>query len=108
MRANYRNKRPITVTSEDYARAVNAEVTKRCHEQDFYIAAQFLAIVLINLELCYGWKGVRLAKFVNSLNSTAELACNTNIMGKSFNSAECIRHLKEKYGIDCLAITKGM
>ena len=107
-KGNFAKKKLVTTTAEAVEKAIKDEVVRRCKEQDFYVAAQFLAIVLVNLEICYGWKSKRLAKFVNSLNSTAELACDTNIMGKRLDSIECMRHLKDKYGIDCLALTKEM
>lgn len=100
MTSNYKPKRSMVVTEESFNNAVKAEVCKLYDNINADISAQILAVVLVNLEVNYGWKHDRLCKFVNNLHATAELACNTDVFGKTINTEQLIEHIKDKYGID--------
>lgn len=103
MKANYRKKTPITVTQEEYEEAVKAETRRLYDKIGLDIAAQLFSVVLFNLEINYGWKRDRLKAFVNNLHSTAELATDADIFGKSISTEQLISHIKDRYGIDLRA-----
>lgn len=108
MKANYKKKAPITVTQETYEEAVKAEVRRLYDQIGFDIAAQLFSVVLFSLETNYGWKRDRLKNFVDNLHSTADLACGTDIFGKSIDTEQLISHIKDRYGIDLRAEVKKM
>ena len=108
MKANYAKKKPITTTAEKIEEAVKPEVDRIYEKVGFDIASQFMAVVLSNLEINYGWKRDRLKGFVNNLHSAAELACGTNVMGNKLDTSTLIQHYKNKYGIDCRKEVEGM
>ena len=108
MKANFKNKVPITMTKEDFENIVKAEKAKTYDAAENLVASQLIAVVLVTLEINYGWKKDRLNKFISALNATAELACKTNIFGNEVDTDDLIQHLIDKYGIDCRAQVKGM
>ena len=108
MKANFKNKVPITMTKEDFEKIVKAEKEKLYDDVENLVASQLIAVVLVTLEINYGWKKDRLNKFISALNATAELACKTNIFGNEVDTDDLIQHLIDKYGIDCRAQVKGM
>ena len=98
MKANYKRK----------AKLSQAEISKIYDDVELDVASQTIAVVLVTLEINYGWKGIRLKRFVSDLNATARLACKTNILGNEVDTDDLIQHLIDKYGIDCRAEVKGM
>ena len=108
MKANFKNKVPITMTKEDIENIVKAEKAKTYDAAENLVASQLIAVVLVTLEINYGWKKNRLNKFISALNATAELACKTNIFGNEVDTDDLIQHLIDKYGIDCRYQAKGM
>ena len=108
MRANFKNKAPITTNKETIEKAMKAELDRLYDKVGFDVAAQLLSVVLYSLEINYGWKRDRLRSFVNNLHSTAELACGTDIFGKSIDTEQLIAHIKDRYGIDLRAEVKGL
>ena len=108
MKANFKNKAPITTNKETIEKAMKAELDRLYDKVGFDVAAQLLSVVLFNLEINYGWKRERLKAFVNNLHSTAELVCGTDIFGKSIDTEQLIFHIKDRYGIDLRAEVKGL
>ena len=108
MKANFKNKAPITTNKETIEKAMNAELDRLYDKVSFDVATQLLSVVLYSLEINYGWKRERLNAFVNNLHSTAELACGTDIFGKSIDTEQLISHIKDRYGIDLRAEVKGL
>ena len=108
MRANFKNKAPITTNKETIEKAMKAELDRLYDKVGFDVAAQLLSVVLYSLEINYGWKRDRLRAFVNNLHSTAELACGTDIFGKSIDTEQLISHIKDRYGIDLRVEVKGL
>lgn len=100
MNCNYKGKKRIVVSQEDFDTAIRQEVQKRYNRIDADISAQILAVVLVTLELNYGWKQVRLRRFVDNLHATATLADDTDIFGKKTDTKQFLEHLGAKYGID--------
>ena len=98
MKANYKRKNKLS----------QAEISKIYDDVELNVASQLIAVVLVTLEINYGWKGERLNKFISNLNATAELACKTNIFGNEVDTDDLIQHLIDKYGIDCRSQVKGM
>ena len=98
MKANYKRKNKLS----------QAEISKIYDDVELDVASQTIAVVLVTLEINYGWKGERLNKFISNLNATAELACKTNIFGNEVDTDDLIQHLIDKYGIDCRYQAKGM
>ena len=98
MKANYKRKNKLS----------QAEISKIYDDVELDVASQTIAVVLVTLEINYGWKGERLNKFISALNATAELACKTNIFGNEVDTDDLIQHLIDKYGIDCRYQAKGM
>ena len=98
MKANYKRKNKLS----------QAEISKIYDDVELNVASQLIAVVLVTLEINYGWKGERLNKFISNLNATAELACKTNIFGNEVDTDDLIQHLIDKYGIDCRYQAKGM
>ena len=98
MKANYKRKNKLS----------QAEISKIYDDVELNVASQLIAVVLVTLEINYGWKGERLNKFISALNATAELACKTNIFGNEVDTDDLIQHLIDKYGIDCRYQAKGM
>ena len=87
---------------------MDKELTRLYDKVGFDVAAQLLSVVLYSLEINYGWKRDRLRAFVNNLHSTAELACGTDIFGKSIDTEQLISHINDRYGIDLRAEVKGL
>ena len=108
MKANFKKKIPITMTKEDFEKIVKAEKEKLYDDVENLVASQLIAVVLVTLEINYGWKKDRLTKFINALNATAELAAKTNLFGKEVDTNDLIDHLIEKYGINCRIQAEGM
>ena len=108
VKANFKNKVPITTNKETIEKAMKAELDRLYDKVGFDVAAQLLSVVLYSLEINYGWKRERLNAFVNNLHSTAELACGTDIFGKSIDTEQLIFHIKDRYGIDLRAEVKGL
>ena len=108
MKANFKNKAPITTNKETIEKAMKAELDRLYDKVGFDVAAQLLSVVLYSLEINYGWKRERLKAFVNNLHSTADLACGTYIFGKSIDTEQLIAHIKNRYGIDLRAEVKGL
>lgn len=108
MKANFKKKVPITMTKEDFENIVKAEKEKLYDDVENMVASQLIAVVLVTLEINYGWKKDRLNKFIDNLNATAALACKTNIFGNDVDTDDFIQHLIDKYGIDCRYQAKGM
>ena len=108
MKANFKKKAPIITNEETIEKAMNAELDRLYDKVSFDVAAQLLSVVLYSLEINYGWKRERLKAFVNNLHSTAELACGTDIFGKSIDTEQLIAHIKNRYGIDLRAEVKGL
>ena len=108
MRANFKNKAPITTNKETIEKAMKAELDRLYDKVGFDVAAQLLSVVLYSLEINYGWKRDRLRSFVNNLHSTAELACGTDIFGKSIDTEQLISHIKNRYGIDLRSEVKEL
>ena len=108
MKANFKKKIPITTTKEDFEKIVKAEKEKLYDDVENLVASQLIAVVLVTLEINYGWKKDRLTKFINALNATAELAAKTNLFGKEVDTNDLIDHLIEKYGINCRIQAEGM
>ena len=98
MKANYKRKNKLS----------QAEISKIYDDVELNVASQLIAVVLVTLEINYGWKKDRLNKFISALNATAELACKTNIFGNEVDTDDLIQHLIDKYGIDCRYQAKGM
>ena len=98
MKANYKRKNKLS----------QAEISKIYDDVELDVASQLIAVVLVTLEINYGWKKDRLNKFISALNATAELACKTNIFGNEVDTDDLIQHLVDKYGIDCRYLAKGM
>ena len=98
MKANYKRKNKLS----------QAEISKIYDDVELNVASQLIAVVLVTLEINYGWKGERLNKFISNLNATAELACKTNIFGNEVDTNDLIDHLIEKYGINCRIQAEGM
>ena len=108
MKSNFKKKVPITMTKEDLENIVKSEKAKTYDAAENLVASQLIAVVLVTLEINYGWKKDRLNKFISALNATAELACKTNIFGNEVDTDDLIQHLIDKYGIDCPYQAKGM
>ena len=108
MKSNFKKKIPITMTKEDIENIVKAEKAKTYDAAENLVASQLIAVVLVTLEINYGWKKDRLNKFISALNATAELACKTNIFGNEVDTDDLIQHLIDKYGIDCRYQARGM
>lgn len=108
MKANFKNKAPITTNKETVEKAMKAELDRLYDKVGFDVAAQLLSVVLFNLEINYGWKRDRLRAFMNNLHSTADLACGTDIFGKSIDTEQLISHIRDRYGIDLRAEVKGL
>ena len=108
MKANFKKKIPIAMTQEDLENIVKSEKAKTYDAAENLVASQLIAVVLVTLEINYGWKKDRLNKFISALNATAELACKTNIFGNEVDTDDLIQHLIDKYGIDCRYQAKGM
>ena len=98
MKANYKRKNKLS----------QAEISKIYDDVELDVASQLIAVVLVTLEINYGWKGERLNKFISNLNATAELACKTNIFGNEVDTSDLIQHLIDKYGINCRIQAEGM
>ena len=98
MKANYKRKIKLS----------QAEISKIYDDVELDVASQTIAVVLVTLEINYGWKKDRLTKFINALNATAELAAKTNLFGKEVDTNDLIDHLIEKYGINCRTQAEGM
>ena len=98
MKANYKRKNKLS----------QAEISKIYDDVELDVASQTIAVVLVTLEINYGWKGERLNKFISNLNATAELACKTNIFGNEVDTNDLIQHLIDKYGINCRIQAEGM
>ena len=98
MKANYKRKNKLS----------QAEISKIYDDVELDVASQMIAVVLVTLEINYGWKKDRLTKFINALNATAELAAKTNLFGKEVDTNDLIDHLIEKYGINCRIQAEGM
>ena len=98
MKANYKRKNKLS----------QAEISKIYDDVELDVASQTIAVVLVTLEINYGWKKDRLTKFINALNATAELAAKTNLFGKEVDTNDLIDHLIEKYGINCRIQAEGM
>ena len=98
MKANYKRKNKLS----------QAEISKIYDDVELNVASQLIAVVLVTLEINYGWKGERLNKFISNLNATAELACKTNIFGNEVDTNDLIQHLIDKYGINCRIQVEGM
>ena len=98
MKANYKRKNKLS----------QAEISKIYDDVELNVASQLIAVVLVTLEINYGWKKDRLTKFINALNATAELAAKTNLFGKEVDTNDLIDHLIEKYGINCRIQAEGM
>ena len=98
MKANYKRKNKLS----------QAEISKIYDDVELNVASQLIAVVLVTLEINYGWKGERLNKFISNLNATAELACKTNIFGNEVDTDDLIQHLIDKYGINCRIQAEGM
>ena len=108
MKANFKNKVPITTNKETIEKAMKAELDRLYDKVGFDVAAQLLSVVLYSLEINYGWKRERLKAFVNNLHSTAELACGTDIFGKTIDTEQLISHIRDRYGIDLRVEVKGL
>ena len=108
MKANFKKKIPIAMTQEDLENIVKSEKATTYDAAENLVASQLIAVVLVTLEINYGWKKDRLNKFISALNATAELACKTNIFGNEVDTDDLIQHLIDKYGIDCRYQAKGM
>ena len=98
MKANYKRKNKLS----------QAEISKIYDDVELNVASQLIAVVLVTLEINYGWKKDRLTKFISNLNATAELACKTNIFGNEVDTNDLIQHLIDKYGINCRIQAEGM
>ena len=98
MKANYKRKNKLS----------QAEISKIYDDVELDVASQMIVVVLVTLEINYGWKKDRLTKFINALNATAELAAKTNLFGKEVDTNDLIDHLIEKYGINCRIQAEGM
>ena len=98
MKANYKRKNKLS----------QAEISKIYDDVELDVASQTIAVVLVTLEINYGWKKDRLTKFISALNATAELAAKTNLFGKEVDTNDLIDHLIEKYGINCRTQAEGM
>ena len=98
MKANYKRKNKLS----------QAEISKIYDDVELNVASQLIAVVLVTLEINYGWKGERLNKFISNLNATAELACKTNIFGNEVDTNDLIQHLIDKHGINCRIQVEGM
>ena len=90
MKANYKRKNKLS----------QAEISKIYDDVELDVASQTIAVVLVTLEINYGWKKDRLTKFISALNATAELAAKTNLFGKEVDTNDLIDQLIEKYGIN--------
>ena len=98
MKANYKRKNKLS----------QAEISKIYDDVELDVASQMIVVVLVTLEINYGWKKDRLTKFISALNATAELAAKTNLFGKEVDTNDLIDHLIEKYGINCRIQAEGM
>ena len=98
MKANYKRKNKLS----------QAEISKIYDDVELDVASQTIAVVLVTLEINYGWKKDRLTKFISALNATAELAAKTNLFGKEVDTNDLIDHLIEKHGINCRIQAEGM
>ena len=108
MKATFKKKAPIITNEETIEKAMNAELDRLYDKVGFDVAAQLLSVVLYSLEINYGWKRERLKAFVNNLHSTAELACETDIFGKSIDTEQLVTRTQDSYGIAKRAEVKGL
>ena len=92
-------------------KAIEREVAKELERQRAVVyrqaaedlMPQALAFFLWTLQLNYGWGEKRLRKLVDDLHETDHLMNSPSPMHHRFNSLDCERMLKDKYGIDIRA-----
>lgn len=63
------------------------------------VIPQVLAIVLLTLSQDFGFGEKRLRKVISGMKSYFKLM-NTEIFNRKITTLDCLKHLKDKYGID--------
>lgn len=92
-------------------KAIEIEVAKELERQRAVVyrqaaedlMPQALAFFLWTLQLNYGWGEKRLRKLVDDLHETDHLMNCPSPMHHRFNTLDCEKMLKDKYGIDVRA-----
>ncbi len=61
------------------------------------VAVQVLSTVLYTLDICYGWKGERLRKFLEEFKGVNDIMDDKT---RGFDHDDNYSYIKHKYGID--------
>ena len=78
---------------------VKEEVSEKFYEMSDKIVRKFLAIALVALEKEFGFKKIRLKRFLDSLDGLANLTMAESVLGKKLTPEDFIKYVQEKYGI---------
>lgn len=90
-------------TEADIMREINKQVAER--EDAIYagvlkdITPQILAVVCLTLNKDYGFGEKRIKSFISGLHAYTKLM-DTGVMGKKFNTIDCIDYVRESFGVD--------
>ena len=91
------------IAREEYEN-MREEIFRQCADE---IMAQAIATVLWTLQTRYGWKRKRLWDFANALLDTRDLMCKPSKLHHKFSPLDCIKELKDKYGMDIKKLFKA-
>ena len=100
---NVNVKKRVIMTEKKIEEVVKAEAKR--HTEQIYAQAhqdvsyQVIAVLLCVLHREFGFGKERLTK-VKNLTEHEFMAMRTGILGKSYTTNDCVKFLKENYGID--------
>jgi hypothetical protein len=102
MKSNFKKK--MFVTEAEMQKYIQNEWDNRTNEvfeeckRD--IVAQFMAVCCTELNKEFKFGKIKLNRFKTGVESIFKLMTNDGILGKPFTTENCIKAMKDKYGID--------
>ena len=102
MKARYKEK--CFCTTADVERAVKQEFDAKIDDVYLHVkhdvAAQIMAVCLVELQTEFGYGTKRLQRFYNGVKGLFRVMDNDGIFGREFTPLHCIEIMREKYAID--------
>lgn len=102
MKSNYKKKCFYSV--DDIDREVKKQWSARVDKvydvvkQD--VAAQILAVCMMELNKEFGFGYKRMMQFYHGVNGLIKIMSSDGMFGKDFTALDCIEYIKSEYGID--------